>query len=200
LRTSLLAAASLIAVAFSIPAQAEDCGCRDRVRAALTRQAPTAAARPVQTGASAAAGYNYAAARPVNMAAYRQRWEAPPQGYVPPPQGYAESTAEAYGEGYGYAAPMPYGGSAMASNPAYPDGWAYNYQPPGIEIDQQGWFGGVGYGAGADGGGGGGGGMTLTLAQPDAANGYGPGSGGSYGATNRVNAWRAEAFAPKASK
>jgi hypothetical protein len=193
LRYSLLAAASLIAVAFSVPAHAEDCGCRDRVRAALTRQTPVVArvAVPVRE-----AGYDYRAARAVEMAGYRQRWEAPPQGYVPPPQDY--------GDDYGYAPPPmgygAYGGVARYSNPAYPDGWAYNYQPPGIEVDQQGWFGGVGYNSGGDGGGGGGGGMTLTLAQPDAANGYGPGSGGSYGAANQLNQWRAEAFAPKASK
>ncbi len=205
MRTSLLAAASLIAVAFSVPAQAEDCGCRDQVRAALSRQAPAAPVRralPAQASAGAEAGYNYRAARAVDMYPYRQRWEAAPQGYVPPPPGYAEG----YGEGYGYAAPaayappMPYGGMATYANPAYPDGWANNYQPPGIEIDQQGWFGGVGYGASGDGGGGGGGGgMTLTLAQPDAANGYGPGSGGSYGASNQVRQWRTEALTPKST-
>jgi hypothetical protein len=136
------------------------------------------------------------------MYPYRQRWEAAPQGPVAPPP------MEAYGE---YAPPMPYG-APMAyappaydmpthyANAAYPDGWAYGYQAPGIEIDQQGWFGGVGYGAGGEGGGGGGGGMTLTMAQPDAANGYGPGSGGSYGAANQLRQWRADAFAPKASK
>ena len=210
MRYSLLAAASLIAVAFSVPAQAEDCGCRDQVRAALKRQTPVAQrsapvrqAAPVQAQAYAEAGYDYRSARAVDMYPYRHRWEAAPQGYVPPPQAYAEG----YGEGYGYAQPvpmayaLPQGGMGYYANPAYPDGWANSYQPPGIEVDQQGWFGGVGYGMMAEGGGGGGGGgMTLTLAQPDAANGYGPGSGGSYGATNQLRQWRAEAFAPKASK
>ncbi len=107
-------------------------------------------------------------------------------------------------EEYGaYAPPMPYAPQGMATNyanPPYPDGWAYSYQRPGIEVDQQGWFGGVGYNAGGEGGGGGGGGMTLTMAQPDAANGYPPGSGGSYGASNQLRQWRADALAPKASK
>ncbi len=208
MRYSLLAAASLIAVAISVPAKAEDCGCRDQVRAALTRQAPRAAApvrraARVQTSAYAEAGYDYRAARSIDMYPYRHRWEAAQQGYVPPPQAYAE----AYGEGYGYAQPEamayapPYGGMGHYANSAYPDGWANSYQPPGITVDQDGWFGGVGYNSGGDGGGGGGGGgMTLTLAQHDASNGYGPGSGGSYGASNQLSQWRAEAFAPKASK
>jgi hypothetical protein len=196
LRYSLLATASLIAVALAVPAQAEDCGCRDRVRAALSRQTPVVTpapqprrVAPVQAQASAQAGYDYASARAVDMYPYRQRWEVAPQGYVPPAP-------------MAYAPPMPYGpqgGMATYANPAYPDGWAYNYQPQGIEIDQGGWYGGVGYNSGGDGGGGG---MTLTMAQPDASNGpsynnFNNSYGGSYGATNQVNAWQADAFKPK---
>jgi hypothetical protein len=107
-----------------------------------------------------------------------------------------------YGAPMSYAPPMPYGPAAgMAYGQSYGAGWAYDYRPA-ITIDQGGWFGGVGYYSGDDGGGGGGGGgLTLTLAQPDAANGYAPGNGGgAFGATNQLNAWRADAFAPKASK
>jgi hypothetical protein len=220
----LLASAGLATIALALgvaattTANAEDCGCRDRVRAALARQAPVVAAkpavrqtapqsasRPVQTASNAyaEAGYEYRGQRPVDMHPYRQRWEAAPQGYVPPPQGYG-AAMDMYGPPMetpaAYGAPMPYGpNQGMAYGQSYGEGWAYDYRPA-ITVDQGGWFGGVGYGMGGDGGGGGGGGMTLTLAQPDAANGYGPGSGGSYGATNQVNQWRAEAFAPKASK
>lgn len=217
MRYSLLATASLIAVAFAVPAQAEDCGCRDRVRAALTRQTPVVTQAPqprrvapvqAQSQAYAEAGYDYAAARAVDMYPYRQRWEAAPQGYVPPApmayappmEGYGAYGPVPYGTPMSYAPPMPYGpqgGMTTYANPAYPDGWANNYQPPGIEIDQGGWFGGVGYNAGGEGGGGGG--MTLTMAQPDAANGYAPGPSGSWGAYNQLSQWRADAFAPKAT-
>jgi hypothetical protein len=166
---------------------------------------------PVQAQASAQAGYDYASARAVDMYTYRQRWEVAPQGYVPPApmayappmDGYGAYGPVPYGAPMSYAPPMPYGpqvGMATYANPAYPDGWAYNYQPQGIEIDQGGWYGGVGYNGGA--GGGGGGGMTLTMAQPDASNGpsynnFNNSYGGSYGATNQVNAWQADAFKPK---
>lgn len=225
MRYRLLASAGLAAIALALgvtaatTANAEDCGCRDRVRAALARQAPVVAARPavrqvrpvqVASNAYAEAGYDYRGQRPVDMYPYRQRWEAAPQGYVPPPQGYGApmdmygppmEAPPAYGVPVSYAPPMPYGpANGMAYGQSYGEGWAYDYRPA-ITVDQGGWFGGVGYGMGGDGGGGGGGGgMTLTLAQPDAANGYAPGPMGSYGATNQVNQWRAEAFAPKASK
>ena len=227
MRYRLLASAGLALLAFAVApttsANAEDCGCRDSVRAALARQAP-AAPKPVvrpaparqtsgaaascgpcqrmASNASAESGYDYRGSRPVDMYPYRQRWEAAPQGYVPPSQGAPMDEGQAYGpaEGMAYGQPMPYGPAyGMAYGQSYGEGWAYDYRP-GITVDQGGWFGGVGYNDGGDGGGGGGGGMTLTLAQPDAANGYGPGSGGSYGAANQLNAWRAEAFAPKASK
>ncbi len=204
MRNRLLASAGvglfvLTAAVIAHPASAQDCGCREQVRAALKRQSPVAS-QPVRATAQAqaqasAAAYDYYGARAVDMSAYRQRWEQAPQGPVAPPPGYAPME-------YGYAPPAY--DMAMASghyaNPAYPDGWAYGYQAQGIEIDQQGWFGGVGYG-GPDGGGGGGGGggMTLTMAQPDASNGYGPGTNGSWGAANQLYRWRAEAFAPKSS-
>lgn len=201
MRNRLLASAglgllALAATATITPALAQDCGCRDQVRAALKRQSPVAAQSvrraPVAATANANA-YAYGEARAVDMVPYRQRWEAAPQGPVAPPM-------DGYGE---YGPPMAYA-SAQAmptnyANPAYPDGWAYGYQAPGIEIDQQGWFGGVGYGGPDGGGGGGGGGMTLTMAQPDASNGYGPGTNGSWGAANQLGQWRAEAFAPKAA-
>jgi hypothetical protein len=197
-------------------ASAEDCGCRDRVRAALARQAPivpkpavrSAAPKPQAQMASneayAESHYDYRGQRPVDMYPYRQRWEAAPQGYVPPPEAYGPPM-DMYGPPMEAAPPMAYGPAAygpahgMAYGQNYGDGWAYDYRPA-ITIDQGGWFGGVGYGMGADGGGGGGGGLTLTLAQPDASNGYAPGPMGAWGATNQVNQWRAEAFAPKSSK
>jgi hypothetical protein len=220
----LLASAGLAAIALALgvtaattTASAEDCGCRDRVRAALARQAPVVAAKPaarraaprpapaqVASNAYAEAGYDYRGQRPVSMHPYRQRWEEAPQGYVPPPQAYG-APMEMYGPPMeapaAYGAPMAYGpAQGMAYGQSYGEGWAYDYRPA-ITVDQGGWFGGVGYGMGGDGGGGGGGGgMTLTLAQPDAANGYAPGPMGAWGATNQVGQWRAEAFAPKASK
>jgi hypothetical protein len=234
LRYRLLASAGLAAIALALgvtaattAANAEDCGCRDRVRAALARQAPVVAKpapvrrTPVRQGpcciaapaapqdmvasnAHAEGYYDYRAQGAVNMDPYRQRWEAAPQGYVPPPQGYGAPMdpygppMEApYGAPLSYAPPGPAQG--MAYGQSYGEGWAYDYRPA-ITVDQGGWFGGVGYGMGADGGGGGGGGMTLTLAQPDASNGYAPGPMGAWGAANQVGQWRAEAFAPKASK
>jgi hypothetical protein len=217
----LLASAGLAAIALALgltattTANAEDCGCRDRVRAALARQAPVFAAKParqaaprpavsqVASNAYAEAGYDYRDQRPVDMHPYRQRWEAAPQGYVPPPEGYG-APMDMYGPPMeapaAYGPPMSYGAAqGMAHGQSYGEGWAYDYRPA-ITVDQGGWFGGVGYGMGGDGGGGGGGGMTLTLAQPDAANGYAPGPMGAWGAANQVGQWRAEAFAPKASK
>lgn len=218
MRYRLLASAGLAAIALALgltavttTASAEDCGCRDRVRAALARQAPIVAAKPaarpaprpaqVASNAYAEAGYDYRGQRPVNMHPYRQRWEAAPQGYVPPLQDH-DASMDMYGPPMempaAYGAPMSYGpAQGMAYGQSYGEGWAYDYRPA-ITVDQGGWFGGVGYGAGGDGGGGGG--MTLTLAQPDAANGYAPGPMGAWGATNQVGRWRAEAFAPKASK
>ena len=248
MRYRLLASAGLAAIALAAvtTARAEDCGCRDQVRAALARQAPVvakpkpapvrraparqpscgpctapakqAAVEPMVVAAEAGseAGYDYRGQAPVDMYPYRQRWEVAPQGYVPPPQAYVPPQQayapppQEYGDAMEYgptaygapmAPPMNYGPSyGMAYGQSYGNGWALNYRP-GLSIDQNGWFGGVGFAAGGEGGGGGGGGgMTLTLAQPDAANGYGPGYGGSYGAANQLQQWRADAFAPKASK
>lgn len=224
MRYRLLASAGLTAIALSLgfaltTANAEDCGCRDRVRAALARQAPVvpkpapSRARPCCASApsqdmvaDAGAPYDYRAQSAVDMYPYRHRWEVAPQGYVPPPQGYGppmESYGPAEGAPMGYAPPMPYGPNyGMAYGQPYGEGWAYDYRPA-ITIDQGGWFGGVGYAGGGDGGGGGGGGgMTLSLAQPDASNGpsynsFGQSYGGSYGAANQNNVFRAEAFAPK---
>lgn len=212
MRYRLLASAGLAAIALaaamSTTVRAEDCGCRDRVRAALASQAPvapkvapvrrapvrqatccTAPARQaapqemVAANAYAENSYDYRAEGRVDMYPYRQRWEAAPQGYVPPPQGdgapmdsYGPPMEAPYGAPMSYAPPMPYGpAQGMAYGQSYGQGWAYDYRPA-ITVDQGGWFGGVGYYSGGDGGGGGGG-MTLTLAQPDAANGYGPGYG-----------------------
>jgi len=200
LRYRLLASAGLAVLALTAavtPASAEDCGCREQVRAALKRQhpaanAPARRAPAAQAQAQAGAAYDYRDARPVDMQPYRHRWEEAPQGPVAPPTDYGYAPPA-------HAVPMHY------SNPAYPDGWAYGYQAPAIQIDQDGWFGGVGYYAAGDGGGGGGGGgMTLTLSQPDSLNGpsynsFGQSYGGPYGAANQLNAWRAQAFAPKPS-
>lgn len=217
MRYRLLASAGLAAIALGLgliaasTANAEDCGCRDRVRAALARQAPVvpkqpavvrraparqascctrAPAAPQDMAASSAyaeSAYDYRAQRAVDMDPYRHRWEAAPQGYVPPPEGYGApmepyGPPPPYGAPMGYAPAMPYGPNyGMAYGQAYGEGWAYDYRPA-ITIDQGGWFGGVGYASGGDGGGGGGGGLTLSLAQPDAANGPSYNSfGQSYG-------------------
>ena len=228
MRYRLLASAGLAALALALgvtaatTASAEDCGCRDRVRAALARQAPIvskpavrrAAPQPPQQMASnqayAESHYDYRGQSPVDMNPYRQHWDVAPQGYVPPPEGYGPPMdmygppPESYGAPPAYGVPMSYAPAygpayGMAYGQSYGEGWAYDYRPA-ITIDQGGWFGGVGYGAADGGGGGGGGGLTLTLAQPDATNGYAPGPMGAFGAANQLNAWRAEAFAPKASK
>jgi hypothetical protein len=100
----LLASASLIAIALVGPhsASAEDCGCRDSVRAALTKQVPAAPVRKARpapaprraarapmrcTPCAAAAGgggYDYASARAVDNYPYTHHWQVAPQGYVPP--------------------------------------------------------------------------------------------------------------------
>lgn len=197
MRNRLLASAGLVAAvlaagSIATPTSAQDCGCREQVLAALRKQHPAGGQRSRPAAApraqASAATYDYRKASAVDMHPYRQRWEEPAQGPVAPPPGYAAA---------GYGPPGHY------ANPAYPDGWAYGYQAPAIQIDQDGWFGGVGYGGGGDGGGGGGGGgMTLTMAQPDSYNGpsynsFGQSYGGAYGAANQNNAWRAQAFAPK---
>jgi hypothetical protein len=162
-------------------------------------------AAPNVTASESESFYDYRAASAVDTYPYTHHWSVAPQGYVPP---------AAMASGYGvpaYDGPAdlpPYGpmpqGAAYGEADGYAQEGAYAYaQAPAITVEQQGWFGGVGYGGpGGGGGGGGGGGMSLTLSQPDSNNGpsynsFGQSYGGDYQSAAQVNNFRAQAFAPK---
>jgi hypothetical protein len=103
------------------------CDCPNNVKAR-----PHHAMRPAPHRIARASGYDYAAAAPVNEYGWHSGWRRVPNDAVIdlPPDGYIPS-------------PQPYG-----PPPGYDDA--------GVQLDNGGWSGGVGYGG--EGGGGGGGG------------------------------------------
>ena len=150
--------------------------------------------------AAAQTYYDYRSASTIDTQPYTHHWEVAPQGFVPPhPLAMMGAPANDYAMMDGPPIPP---GAPPAYGEGYQDGYAYGYQA-GITVDQDGWYGGVGY-TRAGGGGGGGGGGAITVAQPDPLNGpsynsFGESYGGDYQSANQVDAWRQKAFTPSSS-
>jgi hypothetical protein len=165
-----LGSALSLAAATPVLAAAVSCGC-DCPDAAPAHHRH--AMRRAPRSDYAESYYDYRSQSRVNEAPYTHHWEVAPEGYVPPPQadaGYGDAYAAGYGDDY--------------RNGSLSD---HNFS------------GGVGYGD-EDGGAGG----AITLAQPDGLNGpnynnFGQSYGGSYGAANRLSAWRNYSLRPSSS-
>jgi len=146
------------------------CDCPDDAKAR-----PRHAVRPrAPRRVARAMGYDYAAARPVNQYGWHSEWRRVPSDAVIdlPPDGYIPSP-QAYG-------PPP------------------GYEDEGVQVDNNGWSGGVGYGA--DGGGGGGAGFMDGFGQVHFGNGGSVENGptyNSYGQSFQYNPSQPGAFQPR---
>jgi hypothetical protein len=171
--TTAILSATIVTHAVAAPAKVScPCDCPDDIKAK-----PRHAARPVARAPrriARASGYDYAAAGPVNQVGWHSEWRQAPNDAVIdlPPNGYIPSP-QAYG-------PPP------------------GYDDAGVQVDNNGWSGGVGYGG--DAGGGGGAGFTDGFGQVHFGNGGSAENGptyNSYGQSFQYNPSQPGAFQPR---